>query len=139
MSVRSVDPLDCTTLCSFIPDSTPIVNEDQSIDKADVAQPACIFIHEKYDRASENEPMVKDDLLLSAPPPLFPDTIGDFVIFDFPYVNPLTDSSTSHHLQNAPDVSTLFDSAEDKFFIEHPLNFSSSFSRNAEGKHSCFS
>lgn len=121
----SSDPPDCIVLCSSIPVSTPVVNEDQAIDGVGVAQPTCTVIHDEYDWESEHEPMVKDDLLLSVPPPLFPDIIGDFVIPDFPCVNPSTDASTFDHLQNAPNVSTSFDSGEDKFFIEHPLDFSS--------------
>lgn len=34
---RSPDPLDCTILCSSILDYTSVVNEDQAIDKVDVA------------------------------------------------------------------------------------------------------
>ena len=34
----SVDPPDFTVLCFSIMDSTPIVNEDQAINKVDVAQ-----------------------------------------------------------------------------------------------------
>jgi len=103
------------------------VNEDQAIDEVDVAQSTCIVIHEEYDWASENEPIVKDDFLLSVSPLLFLDIVGEFVISDFPCVNPSTDESTSNHSQNSLDVSTSFDSGEDKLFIEHPLDFSSVF------------
>jgi len=83
--------------------------------------------------------VAKDDLRLFAPPPLFPDIFGDSTIFDFPCVNPSTDASTSDHLQNTPDVSPSFNNRQDKFFIENLLDFSSTFFRNAEGEHPCFS
>jgi len=107
--------------------------------KFDISQPTCAVIHEEYERAYEHELVVEDDLLLSAPPPLFLDIIGDFVISDCPCVSPSMDASTSNLLQNIPNVSTSFDNREDKFFIENPLDFSSAFSRNIDGEHSCFS
>ena len=36
LSSSSFDPLDCTALCSHIPDSTYVVHEDQFIDKVGV-------------------------------------------------------------------------------------------------------
>lgn len=39
--------------------------------------------------------MVKDNLLLSAPPPLFPDIYGDSIISDFPCVNQSIDAYAS--------------------------------------------
>lgn len=137
-SPRFVDPPDYTILCSSVPDSTPIMNEDQAIDGVEVGKPTCVVIHEEYDRASENEPTVKDDLLLSAPPPLFPNLIGDFVILDCVCVNPSMDESTSDHSQNTHDVSPSFDNIDKKLFIKNPLDISSSFSENVEGEHSCF-
>ena len=82
---------------------------------------------------------MKDDLHLSAHPPLFPEIFGDSAIFDFPCVNLSMDASTADHSQNTLDVSPSFKKREEKFFIENPLDFSSSFSENAEGEHSCFS
>ena len=70
---------------------------------------------------------------------LIPCIIDDSIISDFPFLNPSMDSSTSDHLQNTPNVSPSFQSGEDKFFIENPLDFSSTFSKNVEGEHSCFS
>lgn len=80
--------------------------------------------------------MVNDDLLLSMPPSLFPDIMGDSVISDFLCVNPSTDASTSNHLQNALDVSTSFGNGEENLFIKHPLDFSFYFSRNVKGENS---
>ena len=82
---------------------------------------------------------MKDDLLRSMPPPLFPDISGDSVISDFPYVNPSMDASTFDHSQNTPNVNPSFDSGEKKSFIENPLDFPSIFFGNAKGEHSCFS
>lgn len=136
---HSFDPPDCVVLCSPIPSSTPIVNEDQAIDRVDVAQPTCIVIYNEYEWESEHQPGVRDDLLLSTPPPLFPDIFGDSVILYLPYVNSSTDTSTSDHLQNPPDAIPSFDNGEEKFFTENLLHFSSTFSKNAEGEHSLFS
>jgi len=36
-SSHSVDPLDCTLLCSSVSDSTPVVNEDQATKEVGVA------------------------------------------------------------------------------------------------------
>jgi len=43
------DPPYGTVLCSSIPKSTLVVNEDQAIDAVGVAQPTCAIIHEEYD------------------------------------------------------------------------------------------
>ena len=82
---------------------------------------------------------MKDDLLLSTPPPLFPNIFGDSAISDFPCVNPSTDVSTTDHLHNTLDVGPSFDTGEEKLFIENPLHFSSAFFGNTEGEHSFFS
>ena len=96
-SLRSVDPPKCIILCSSISDSTLVVNEDQVIDEVHVAQPTCAIIYNEYDWESKHEPIVKDDILMSAPPPLFLDIFGDFSISSFPCVNPSTDASTFDH------------------------------------------
>jgi len=49
------------------------------------------------------------------------------------------DASIVDHLKNTPDVIPSFENEEDKFFIENHLDFSSTFSRNEEAEHSCFS
>lgn len=82
---------------------------------------------------------MKDDLLLSAPSPIFPDIIGDFVIPNCICVNPSMDASSSDHLQNTLDVNPLFNSGEDKSIIKNPLHLSSAFFGNIEGENSCFS
>lgn len=43
------------------------------------------------------------------------------------------------HSLDTSYVSPSSDNREDQSFIENPLDFSSAFSGNAEGKHSCFS
>jgi len=48
-SQRYVDPPNCIVFCSFILDSTPIVNKNQVIDGVDVAQPTYIVIYNEYD------------------------------------------------------------------------------------------
>ena len=77
------DPLDCTILCFSIPNSTPIVNEDKSIDEVGVSYPTYVVIYDEYDWEPEHQLVVKDDLLLFVPPFLFPDIFGNFSISDF--------------------------------------------------------
>ena len=48
------------------------------------------------------------------------------------------DAPIIDHSQNTPNVNPSFDNREDKWFIENPIDFSSVFSRNTEGEHSCF-
>jgi len=134
LSSCSVDPLDCTVLCSSIPESTHVVNEDQAINRVGVAQPTCAVICDP-----KHQPVVKDDSLPSMPPPLFLDIFGDFIIPNFARVSPLIDAPIVDHSQNTPDVSPSFDNGEENSFIEHPPDSSSAFSRNAEGECSCFS
>lgn len=83
--------------------------------------------------------MAKDASLLFTPPPFFPHTCGDSTITNFTCVYPSTDAPIVDHSQNTPDVSLSSKNGEDKSFFEHPLDFSSGFSRNAEGEHSYFS
>lgn len=52
---------------------------------------------------SEEEPVVKDELLLSTPHMIFPDIFGDSPMDDFPCENILPYASTSDHSQNTPD------------------------------------
>jgi len=139
LSSRSANPLDFTVLCSSIPESTPIVNEDQAIDRVGVAHPSFNVIHEKYEWKPEQQPMAKDDSLPSTPPPLFPDIFNYSSIADFSHVSPCTDAPIVDHSQNTLDVGPSFDSGEEKSFIQHPHDSSFAFSRNAEGEHYCFS
>ena len=73
LSPRFVDHLDCTFLCPSISDSLPAVNEDQVVDGVGVMQPTCTIIHVTCVWESKEEPMVKDESLLAAPHPLYPD------------------------------------------------------------------
>jgi len=82
---------------------------------------------------------VEDDSLLSTPPPFFPDIFGDYDIPDFACVSPSMDAPIVEFLQNTPDVSPSSYNGEDQSFLENPLDFSSAFSKNAEGEHSCIS
>jgi len=70
---------------------------------------------------------------------LFPDISRDSTISDFPRENSSTDAPTFDHSQNTRNASISFNSGKDKSLIENPLNISSTFSRNIEGEHSCFS
>ena len=54
-SPHSIDPPYCMVFCSSIPNSTLIVNEDQAIDKVDVAQPTYVVIYKEYDWESKHE------------------------------------------------------------------------------------
>lgn len=74
-----------------------------------------------------------------APPLLFPAIFGDYVVSNFPCVNPSMDASTNDHSHNTPDSSPSFDSGEEKSFIENLLDISSTFFKNTEGKHPRFS
>lgn len=93
----SIHSPDCTILCSYVPDSTCILNEDQAFDGVDVVQPTCDVFHDECVWEYEHETVVKDDLPLSTPPPLFPDISGDSSISNFPCINSSTDVSTSDH------------------------------------------
>ena len=84
-------------MCSSIPDSTLVVNEDQAIDGVSVAQPTCLVIHEEYDWELEHQSLVKDDSLPYEPPLLFPDIFGDPIIHDFTCVSPSTDAPIIDH------------------------------------------
>lgn len=122
-SSHFTDPSDCIVLCSSILGPTLFTNEDQAIDGIDVAQPTCTIIHEEYDWASKHEPMLKDDLLLSLPPPLFPDISNHFVISDFPCVNPSTNASMPGHSYNTPDVSPWFQAKRTNISLRIHLTF----------------
>jgi len=54
-------------------------------------------------------------------------------------VSSSTEAPIVDHSQDTPDVSSSSDNGEDQSFFEHPLDFSSIFSGNAEDEHSCFS
>ena len=107
LSSCSIDPLDCTALCSSIPNRTPVVNEDQSINGVSVAKQTCFVIHEEYDWEHEHQPVLKDDPLLSTPPLLIPDIFVDSTIPNFSCISPSMDAPIVHHPQNTLDVSLL--------------------------------
>lgn len=48
LSSRSVDPLDCTVLCSPVLNSTFIVHEDQFVNRVGVEQPTYVVIYDEY-------------------------------------------------------------------------------------------
>jgi len=129
-SSYSDDPPDDTVLCSSIPDSTVIVNEDQAINGVGVALPTCTIIHEEYDWELEHQHSAKDDSLLSEPPPLFPNIFGEPAIHDFARVSSSTDVPIVDHSHGTMDVSPSSENGEDKLFIENPLDLSFSFSEN---------
>lgn len=96
-SLCYADPLECIVLCSSIVDSTPIMSEDQAIDRVGVAQTTCFVIHKEYGWEPEHQPTTKDDLLLSMPPPFFPNIFGDSSIPNFACVYLYTDAPIVDH------------------------------------------
>ena len=84
-------------MCSSIPDSTLIVNEDQAIDGVGVAQPTCTVIHEEYDWELEHQHSTKDDSLPSEPPLFFLDIFGKPSISNFACVSPSMDAPIVDH------------------------------------------
>jgi len=57
-SLHSVDPPNCIVLLSSIPDSSPILSEDQAVDGGCVVQPNCAIIHDDCVWESKEEPAV---------------------------------------------------------------------------------
>lgn len=104
-SLHSVDPPNFTVLCFPIPDSSPIVNEDQVINKVGVMQPTCTIIHDEFVQESKEEPVVKDDPLPAIPHSLYPDIPCDSTTTDFPCENPFLDVFTFDHSQDTSDVN----------------------------------
>lgn len=139
MSLYSNDPLDCIILRSLILNSTLFVNEYQASDRVGVAQPNFVLIHDEYDWELEHQPSTKDDFLFFKTPPFFSNVFGDFVITHSACVSLSMDTPIVDHSQNTQDSSPSSDNQEEQSFIENPLDFSSSFSRNTEGEHSFFS
>ena len=138
-SPHSVDPLDCTILCSSVPDSSPIVNEDQVVNGVSVVQPTYAIIHDEYVQESKEELTVKDDSLLATPHPLYPDIPCDSTTTDFPYENSFPDVSTSDHSQDRSDVNLSLHCREDTPSCQNLSNLSSIISENTEGEHPYFS
>lgn len=93
--LHSIDPLDCTILCSFVPDSTLVVKEDQVVDGFGIVQPTYTIICDDYVWESKEEPIMKDDSLPSVPHLLYPNIPYDSSTVDFPYKNSFLDVSTS--------------------------------------------
>lgn len=75
-------PPDDVVLCSSIPDSSLVVNEEQPTDGVGVAQTTCAIIHEECEWDLEEKISAKDDCLPSEPPPYFPSIIGEPAIHD---------------------------------------------------------
>jgi len=106
-------------LCSFVLDLTIVVTKDQAINGVGVAQPTCFVIHEEYDWEPEHQLAKKDDPLMFAPPPLFPNIFDDSVIPDFSCVSPSMDAPIVDCSQNMLDVNPSFNSGDWK---NHLLN-----------------
>jgi len=113
LSPCSVDPPDCTVLCSSIPDSSPTVNKDQVFDRVGVMQPTYAIIHDECVQESKEEPVVKDNSLPTAPHPLYIDIPYDSAIVDFPCEYSFLDVSTSDRSQEMLDVSMSLHCGED--------------------------
>ena len=113
LSSHSIVRLDCTILCYSIPDSSPIVNEDQVVNGIGVMQLAYAIVHDECVQESKEEPSVKDDSLPVTPHPLYPDIPCDFATADFPCENPFSDVSTFDHSQDTIDVILSLQCGED--------------------------
>ena len=108
------------------------MNKEQPTDGVGVAQPTCVVIHEEYEWELEHQQLVKDDSLLSDPPPFLPSFFGEPSIHDFVCVSSFTDAPIFYHSQDSLYASPSFNNGEDKLFIEDPLDPSSVFSKNIE-------
>ena len=109
LSPHSVDPMDCTMLCSLVPYSTLVVHEDQVVDTVGVEKPTCAIIYDEYVCESEEEPAVKDDLLLSTPFPPYLQIFHNSAISIPSCENSFLDVAISNHSQNMWDASLSFD------------------------------
>lgn len=94
-SSRSVDPLDYIVLCSFVPNSTIIIHEDQVVDRIGFEKPTCTIIYDEYVCEYKEEPTVKDDILLSTHHPLFLEIFCDSTISYLSCENPSLDVFSS--------------------------------------------
>lgn len=123
-------PLDDDVLCSSIPDSSLVVNEEQLTDGIGVAQPTCAVIHEEHEWEIEHQHSAKDDSLQSNPPPFFPNIVGEPTIHDFACVSSSIDAPIVDLSQDTPYVRPSSNNGEDQSFIGNPFEISSNFSRN---------
>jgi len=99
-STSSFDPSDFSVLCSSVVNSTCDVDEDQVMEGASVGNPTYTISFDEYVWDSNQEAMMKDDLLLSAPCSLYPGIFYDSSISDFFCENLSSNVSTSDHSQN---------------------------------------
>lgn len=83
----SFDPLYFDVLCSSILDSTCDVHENQVMDEVRAGKPTYAIIFNEYVWEFEQEFVVKDFLLLSAPHLIYPDIFCDSAISNFSYEN----------------------------------------------------
>ena len=77
--------------------TTLVLNKEQPIDGVGVAQPTCTILHEEYEWELEHQHSVKDDSLLSEPPPFFLDLFGEPTIHDFACVSSSLDAPIVDH------------------------------------------
>jgi len=138
-SFRSFDPLDFGGLCSSVPYSTCDVHEDQVVNGVGVEKTTHDVIFYEYVWESEEEPAVKDDLLLFAPHSLYLGIFCDSAISVFSCEKSYPNVSTSNHLQDTQDVIPTFYCEDDKYFSPNPPNLSSFIYGNSEGEKCCFS
>ena len=126
-------------MCSSIPSSTRVVNEDQVVDEFGNVKPTCAIMHDECVQESKEEPVVKDDSLPSTPHPLYPDIPCDSATSDSPCENSFPNASTSNRSQDTLDVSLSLYCGEDTSSSKNPSNLSFVISENTEGEHPCFS
>jgi len=99
LSSRSIDPTDFGVLHSSISNSTCDVHKHQVVDRVGVEKPTNVIIFYEYVWEYEEEITVNDDLLLSAPHPLYPDVFYGPTISELSCENSLLDVSTSDNSQ----------------------------------------
>lgn len=104
-SLQLTIPLDDTVLCSSIPDSTLVLNEEQATDRVSLAQPTCVFIHEEYEWEIEHKHSTNDDCLSFDPPLFLPNIFGEPSIQDFACVCSSTYAPIIDHSSDTLDVN----------------------------------
>ncbi len=139
LSFGPFNPSNFGVFSSSISDLTCDVHKDQVLDGVSAEQPTCGIIFYDYVWEYEQEYVVKDDLLLFTPHPLYPDIFHNSTISDPSCENSFSDVSIFDHSQNIWDANFSFDCGEDKFIFSYPPNLLSYFSGNIEGEISHFS
>jgi len=88
-------------VCSSIPDSPLVLNEEQPTEGVSVSQLTCFVIHEEYEWELEHQNSAKDDSLMSESPLLFPNLFGEptsmiLHVYLHPRMHPLLITRKTH-------------------------------------------